>query len=538
MAQPVIGENLSFAELAGLTLYPESQGHPPNGVDALASVRRRIERDTAVLATSEWVKEGRALDFVVLFDLGLAGYNSSEEITPDVVDFFRAIPTERVFLLPGARDLAGDDGRLRYAAFLKRLCVAIPQKKFYDLTTEAAVVPGFVFVGINSSQLSSPAGPAEILRLHQVLKTVAGPIVFFCHEMDIVGGPASAAKWTERAEIRQGIAELVSVPFVSAVFGAPGTWPDHSSYARPYPWWSAGTKSWITPELRSEFETHGGIHFVTIDSRGDVRVIPRFFDDRHDAEFASAKWPKLSEGDAFFEAEDFSAAIAIYREALTSTNREVVRIADKRLQEALKAKEENERPLALVLHWIGHYGAIVLLALGGALVLWWVLRMLASRFRGDPFQKPWRIRVLSEPIDSLPSDMYIEEFRLTAANIADMTEALGSGRIDFPQVDFPRFVPFVAESWGAAIPLGQLLVGQIDIGNLMKLWMTLVDHFSWRLEIRLYRADSNIVAYSALCWGDNRDRLWQVEEPATVEGLKEAARKMAYEIYSAPWVKN
>ncbi|HTL66654.1 MAG TPA: hypothetical protein VL200_03240 [Lacunisphaera sp.] len=538
MAQPMAGAGLAFAELAGLVFYPEAQGSLSSRAAALSSVRRRVERDTAVLATNEWVNGGRALDFVVVFDLGLAGYDSSEPIKSEVLDFFRAIPTERILLLPGSRDLTGDDGRLRYAAFLKCVRVAIPQKTFYDLTTEAAVMPGYTFVGIDSSRLPSATGPAEILRLHQVLRSVAGPIIFFCQDMDVVGGPVPVAKWTEKAEIRQGIAEVVSAPLVSAVFGAPGNWPDHQSYARPFPWWSAGTKSWITTELRGEFETRGGIHFVTVDVGGDIRVMPRFFDASQDAEFAASKWPKLTEGDVFLEAEDFPTAIAAYREAMASTNREVAQIAGKRLQVALQAKEANERPFAQVIYWIRHYGLIVLLAVGSAGLLWWILGILALPFRGDPFQKPWRIKVISEPVESLPSDLYVEEFRLTVATIVAMKELMRRKRVNFPQVDFNRFVPSVAESWGAAIPSGQLLIGQVDVGNLVKLWMTLVDHFSWRLEIRLYNTGSGLVAYSALCWGNERDRLWQVEGAATVPGLKEAARNMAYEIYSEPWVKN
>lgn len=526
--------NITFVEIAGTDFFA-AKDTPA----ALQRLRLRVQSEAAVLAIQDWRQSGRGVDFAVVFGLGLDRFNPYPVAPLDhvLLDWFGALPVDRILIVAKESELSLDGNRNRYDILLDRLRAAISDKQFIDSTSAVLEVGQLTVAGIDSSRFFPQGSLPEITRLADIAAASRGPIVLFSDGMDLLGSPAPQPRWALGSDARQKIAELISGSRVLAVFGAPLD-STQDTFSRAYSWWSPGIrqgetkKAWISPKIHGGPGVPGSIRFCTISADGEVSVAVAPV-RMAGSDFAE-KRNKLTEGDAFLAVDDYPSAVAAYQEAMTSSSRFVATGATDGLKKALAARKAEGRPLAQLIeflktHW--DVGLIILVGLCAFRLFW--SRGLRFLCRSEPFAARWRLEVKPK-LKGLPPELFVEEFRATAAEITDLPH-LFQGHLLTGASGPSLFIPPL--DWAQVVPLGTTVFGNVDLGLLARVSVAVRVRFSWRLELKIYSAGNLVYAYATLWWGDEMERTWRVEKSATVDGLKEAARDLAYDVFSTPWVK-
>jgi hypothetical protein len=84
-----------------------------------------------------------------------------------------------------------------------------------------------------------------------------------------------------------------------------------------------------------------------------------------------------------------------------------------------------------------------------------------------------------------------------------------------------------------------LVVRGVDVGRAAAFLQTLVDHYTYRLEVRVDRHAGSDYVFASLRWGAFTEQVWQIPDMAnnTPLGVREIGRQLAYEIYGSGMVR-
>jgi tetratricopeptide (TPR) repeat protein len=249
---------------------------------------------------------------------------------------------------------------------------------------------------------------------------------------------------------------------------------------------------------------------------------------------------KLREGEAHLAVEDYDAAIAAFQVALASRDLRVKKQANGSLDKALQGRKmKAEGPQWVTPKWLLKYGLELLLVSVVLGIIWKTKYSIVRPFRGDSENRRWILTMLDPPASDFPTDVFVNEFRLGQRQIASLPQSSVLGRPGSLRI---KSRGKAMDKFTAALDLktvfneSKLSIGGFDLGVLAGIAQSVLEHFSWKLEICVRKIDGVIYAYAALRWGSQIEKMWKTPEPAT--SLPEAGRMLAFEVFSDGWIRS
>lgn len=422
--------------------------------------------------------------------------------------------------------------------------------------------------------------------------------ILFSYFFDLDAADSTHAAWNVPESVRAAVNPVIHRPELMGVFGAPYISVDWSIYQSPHHWRSndrnqGKAQAWMTPPVTATSGGTTGISFVSLSDSGEVKVtqqplsypMPDESFQEHaiklregDAFFAIGDYEraitayttalgskqnsisaaaaqkldtlllkksddeyrhKLSEGEAYFAAENYDGAITAYKEAVASRKALDNSTARAKLNDALvEKKKETIGFLWFIPKWIRDY-KFPLIALLALLVYFWgkgFVRMLLCR---KPFRSSWQIRFLTASTAQLPTELFLHEFMKGVADIGRLSNVFDGKSYTqrIPGRGMDRFAfPLDLEN---VLKPEELSLGGIDFGVVARASRSVLTHYSWKLEIQLHRAAATTSAYAWLRWGPTIEETWQVPttDDLTPRSVGEAGRLLAYAVFSNGWVR-
>ena len=369
---------------------------------------------------------------------------------------------------------------------------------------------------------------------------------------DLEQSIGDSSTWHVQTLVRDKLSPLIRSPHLIGIFGAPHATVDWSVFGTSHAWktgkTAVTTKAWLTPSVAVVDDGSSGLQFVSVSADGEVTATPIELPVVPADKSRPDQSNKLSEGNAHKKAGDFDDAVKAYGDALASTDARVSASREKLESVLLERKNETEGPRWLVWKWLRIYGLDLLIAISlaiFALVVWAKKDTVAQPFRRDPSKARWSVKMLTKPTRTLPTAGFVEEFVFGAQELATLPRLLGNrDRTDEALVRLPAENPYSFDRLQFPLDVADLFksdklsIGQVDIGATARVFQRLFDHFSWKLEVRVARLDSEIKAYASLRWGRDVQKMWRIPNPGDppVHSVDEAGRILAYEVFSEGWI--
>lgn len=226
-----------------------------------------------------------------------------DDAVEEIADAFRALPVERIYVVPGNNDINDEDPEdYRFHSFIAEVNKKL-NGKIIDLTLSGpVVVQGYEIVGLDSSsfknkvpdhtpgatsgcpfsakQIVSDRNIYQLQEIQRVKSLVHGPALLFTHIPDMDdpfcvrpgSNCPSVSSWSLSYAARQSWNDLIFDRKVRAVFAGHFHDSRRETYKRPYDWPltrndKAGTsleKTYVVPPLSPKFQ----IDKVSGQSRG------------------------------------------------------------------------------------------------------------------------------------------------------------------------------------------------------------------------------------------------------------------------------
>lgn len=245
-------------------------------------------------------------------------------------------------------------------------------------------------------------------------------------------------------------------------------------------------------------------------------------------------------GNVFFEASEWNTAIEKYQKAAESPDEKVAAAARRRL--ALALARRNAEPLGLrqwlpspINHWrLLDYTTLLLLAFIFLPLVLKLVSLLSRTFiravKPAKATSNWRV-VLSGSAEQLEQCLLFDELVITLNRLKILRQDFAGREIAALGGSFRQGSFFYPISLTALVEPG-ITVRGVDIGRLAAFLQALIDHYSYRLEIRVDRYAGSPYVFACLKWGAYTEDLWQMpamgSDPAL--GSRELGRQLAYDI--------
>lgn len=258
---------------------------------------------------------------------------------------------------------------------------------------------------------------------------------------------------------------------------------------------------------------------------------------------------KLDLGDVFYAAHDWDAAIERYQEAAESPDEEVAARAREKL--ALALARRTAEPLGLrqalpspASHWwpLDYVFLILLLillliflaALSKTMVFGVLSRTLVMIVKPGKSNANWRV-VLSGSVEDPERSLVFDELVVTLKKLKALRQDFGGQGIGV----LGRRVSFLYPISLSGMVEPGLVVRGVDVGRLAALLQALLEHYTYRLEVRVDRSYGSAYVFASLKWGAHTEEVWQIPEIGnnTVLNFREIGRLLAYEIFGSGMVR-